>query len=402
MLRDRMREEIDAKLEEHEDLFRPSTPFLKIIVESSNRRNDGKFPKNRCDEALLTVWNPSDQQLESIRDGALIRVKNLAVKDTRFDGILQLSANGRTEIKALSDDNHSLKEPKIGDNIQIFCRIFKIQVLSKNTLSNEVCPQEINVVGIVLKFELQAGGSGWSFHLTDTSGLVLRVQCHLQNVGQHSSITSLSQIAKQNVAGASVITVVRGLRVLPFDYANNCAVAEFIATSSIQPVSTAKETEKLLRWSCSDIGRKRLELLALHVNVGISRFNQTNTELVQAIGHVSGFQVLKNQQLFISVDCGGSLFQTWKFPLSRIKDFAKLCQDLDGSVVLNLEEEAKIAALASLGRIFRARQSLYRFSLRRLSDVVADFPECCYEVMHVTKADTEALASLYASTLRMQ
>ena len=79
LLQDKMRQEMEARLEEHEELFCQSSPFIRVRVQGLGTR---PFDPHDA-EAILTVWNPSSDQLKAIKEGAVLRMKSLAVRDRK-------------------------------------------------------------------------------------------------------------------------------------------------------------------------------------------------------------------------------------------------------------------------------------------------------------------------------
>jgi hypothetical protein len=397
LLQDRMRQEIDARLEEHDELLPPSTPFVRVLVKGFGAR------QLDFDEALLTIWNPAAEQLDSLKEGAVVRMKNIAVRENKYEGRIQLSANSRT---AMSTIFENLPQPELSKYITYaarnFTRILRIHVHSKQMLTASEpkhFPSEVDVFGIILKVEKPPGFPGWFVYLADDSGLVLRVQSDSERRG-HSSFLAPTSSARENVEQPPVLVAFRDIRVMPFDSVEKCAVAQFRDTSSFHQKQEEGKLGDLRLWAVSNKGRRRLRKLAAFFDADIPIFDSLATKPWIAVGYIAGFQVLPSQQLVVRVDCGGCRLQTWKFPLALISCFAASCDDLRGSVILNREEEATLAQLASLARAFRARQSMYRFSLHRLAVSPTNFPDCHYEVDQVGIANTEALGSLYFAFLK--
>lgn len=402
LLQDRMRQEIDARLEENDELLLPSTPFLRVRVKGFGARKfDGDGAD--CEEALLTIWNPSSEQLDVIKEGAVVRMKNVAVRESKYEGRLQLSANSRTAMSTIFD---KLPQSEISTYVtyaaRTFTRIFRIHVLSKQMLTASVpehSPLEVDVCGIIVKVEKRPGCPGWLVYLADDSGLVLCVQSDLERHG-HSSFPTSTSSARENVERPPALVAFRDLMVLPFNGVERCAVARFKDTSSFHQKQEERKLDDLRRWAVSKMGSRRFQKLVAFFNADIPIFDYPVMKPWVAVAYIAGFHVLPSQQLVVRVDCGGYRLQTWKFPLALISCFAASCTDLSESVILNPEEEATLAQLASLARVFRSRQSMYRFSLHRLAVSPTNFPDCHYEVDQIASADTEALGSLYFSFLQ--
>lgn len=397
LLQDKMRQEMEARLEEHEELFCQSSPFIRVRVQGLGTR-----PFDPRDaEAILTVWNPSSDQLKAIKEGAVLRMKSLAVRDRKYEGLLQLSANARTSMATISEQ---LPLSEISNYLshsgRSFARVSRILVLSKQMLiatERERSLPEVDVIGIVLKVEQRSDAAGWTAHVTDDTGLVLRVQSDLEQRG-HNPFTTLAASARENVDQPLLIVALRDVRVMPFDTAEKCAVARFRETSSFHQ-RQASQIGELQLWATSKKGRHCLQKLAAYLDLDIPIFDRPASKSRIALGYLAGFHV-SSQGLIVKVDLGGSNLQTWKFPLALMSNFAASCDDLHGLVSLGSKEEETIAQLASLGRAFRARQSMYRFSLRQLTASPVHFPDCHYEVIQITLADPEALGFLYAACLQ--
>lgn len=399
LLRKRMQGEIDAKLEEADSNESLSTPFLRVLVRSSAVSTK----EWAIEEAMLTIWNPTEEQREAVNEGQIVRFKNLMVKD-RFDGLLQLSAKSRTPIAvvARSVPKRLLNQTSSTKGLR---SIFQVTLLSKEASEGrrQHVPFEVDVVAIVLKAEkFKDSTPYWQIHLTDNSGLVLRVQCSFDR-SELVPLSFLSSSVRDNVDSCSIVAF-RNLRVLPFDEMAGCAVVEFKDTSVFKqqksPGSTAQE-QTLRRWATAERGALRLHRLASAMDANVPW--KRNTHPIVAIGYVHDFHVLSMNQILVEVDCGVGDLRVWKLPLTQIQDFLRICKGAEetrSTVVLNAEAEQRIAKTTSLERIYRARESPYRFLLQRLSssqEIPAGFPECQYEVVNVSTVNTEALAGLYTN-----
>lgn len=88
----------------------------------------------------------------------------------------------------------------------------------------------------------------------------------------------------------------------------------------------------------------------------------------------------------------------WKLPLAIMAKFAVTCVDLDNSVVLHSDEEARMIKLTSIGGVFRARQSPLRFSLKRTSRQATTL-DGTFEIVNIAHLDTKTLSALYLAFL---
>lgn len=393
LLRDRMQQEMAAKLEEYDFVSDPSVPFVKVLMKSDTALDDP-----RCEEAMLTVWNPSSEQLDTLRDGALLRLKNLDTKGTRFDGQIQLTGNSSTSIALVRDDDRQMPAARN------YTSIFRLQLASKRLNGGEESqeqriPQVVILMGVVFKVSRRTDGRpGWFVYLTDESNIRLRLETDTTRNDFGSFLASMQSHSHTENEERYRLVALRGLLLAPFDCSDNCAVVRYIGNSRLEENPLCHRAERLNRWMESDAGRKRLQKLALYTDLGIDETIRFSPEMLfDVVGYIAGFRVLRGKpQLLIQVDCGGPI-HTWKLPLSKMSAFAATCSALDEEVVLNSDEEIKMKPLMSIGRVFRARQSPYCFSLKRTTE--ADGSNCAFEVACIANVDTKTLAALYSTLL---
>jgi len=392
LLRDRMQQEMAAKLEEYDFVSEPSVPFVKVLM-----RSDSVLDDSKREEAMLTVWNPSSEQLEILHDGAFLRLKNLDTKGTRFDGQIQLTGNSSTSIAVVRDVDLQMTASRN------YTSIFRLQLASKRLNggeeSREQWRSQVAILGVVFKVTRRTDGrSGWFVYLTDESNIRLRLETDSTRNDFGSFLASMQSHSLNDNEERYRLVALRGLLLAPFDCSDNCAVVRYIGNSRLEENPLCHRAERLNRWMESDAGRKRLRKLALYTDLGIGQTIRFSPEMLfDAVGYIAGFRVLRGKpQLLIQVDCGGPI-HTWKLPLSKMSAFAATCSALDEEVVLNSDEEIKMKPLMSIGRVFRARQSPYCFSLKRTMET--DGSNCTFEVACIANVDTKTLAALYSTLL---
>lgn len=395
LLHSRMQQEMNAKLEEHILDTEASIPFIKVLVTSDMAENNIGVDM-QTEEAMLTIWRPLCDQLDCLQVGTVVRVKNLDTKTRRFDGLKQFSGSHSTQIAILPPCAYSTPTPYISTSNK-YSTMFRLQLSSKRLRKDAPRDQrifELDVLGIVLKVKQRADCQLW-IYLTDESNLLLRVQCSEDCRDLDSLLSSFAYDRNDTVVGF------RNLRTMPFDFGECCSVAQYRRTSHFLPTPTCQRAHILHQWSKSDGGLNSLQKQALYVAIGVPQTFCLQSNFFKAIGYITGFHVISSwPQLLLHVDCGGPTLLTWRFPLSLISSFAATCDELDDFVVLNFEEEVKITQLTSIGRVFRARQNLYCFTLGSITDSSVDFPGCQFEVSQISAVETSALAVLYSTLLQ--
>jgi hypothetical protein len=102
LIRRRVQQEVQAEMEVDTSLIRDSRPFIRMKVHSL-------FPSESNEEALLTIWEPNEEQLNPV-EGTAIQFENLSVKSVKHEGLLQLTATGRTPFEQYCVDDETLHQ----------------------------------------------------------------------------------------------------------------------------------------------------------------------------------------------------------------------------------------------------------------------------------------------------
>ena len=88
---------------------RTSVPYVRVLVKGFyHSRQKGRHARAEQKSADLTIWRVSDEQLNQMKEGTVLRMKNLGVKSGR-DGRIQLTAKADTPMEPLSrEPTHSI------------------------------------------------------------------------------------------------------------------------------------------------------------------------------------------------------------------------------------------------------------------------------------------------------
>lgn len=387
LLPDRIRQELDAKLEECDLDQKPSLPFLKLHVESLARCTESGNELH--EEAFLTVWNPSSEQLGFLQEGKALRFKNLDTRGKGYNDKIQFSANAKTPIDEISCETQPARA-QVSD--EGHSNLVRVCVLSKRLNESDVCPKsKINVFGVALAGVMET--ASWTVSITDKSTLQLQIR----GSSVDSSLEQLLQTTTMGSFDDNPLAVVefRQLTLLPFDNSFECAVAEFDADSVFNLTPSFSSAATMRRWSKSASGRRQLMDQSLRQRIGVSPPIPLTSNFRHAVGFILGFDVIPSRlELMVKVDCGGPYVRKWKFPLSLLSVLIESASRVEDTIALSPQEEDTIEQLRSIGEAFRARQSLFCFTLEKPALEGADF-----EVSHLSIVDTEALAALYSRML---
>ena len=384
ILCDRMREEMNAKLEEEEIDVSTSTRFARFLVTS--------FEENHSTSrrtAMLTIWKPSDEQLGEIMEGSAFRITNLHVKPGRFNGLLQLSASGSTPMEMLPCRNDDLPTRCYTSIPRLFAMA---ESLTGDRPANR-CSLEFDTVGVVLRVKSD-DGFGWEAILTDESGRLLCVKFGVEDARDlKNQLSQLSESSSQNVQQDCIYACFRCLKLAGLNANLSIVYAKFTDESDFDLRPRNGRVDKLSFWGNGN-GTYEVVNLAARLDLGLQPHH---CKQFCMIGYTAGFCLLANKQLVLKVDCGGEVLHTLKFPLSLVSAFADSCTDLGELVFLNEEQEVKIEQLKRLGPILRSRRSLYNFRIRNLVEKLRDSPGVEFEVTNVTLVHTRALSALYST-----
>jgi len=366
----RVREEVESELETETSLMRESTNFLRVKVHSTD-------PKSSCNEsAMLTIWQPTEEQLGVLKEGTSVEVHNLAIRESTYDGISQLVANNRTIIEPFAFQASSLAE-KIGFRQRRFLNLFQVHTLSHGAANEKLGTKKnvnFDVAAVQIHVHQSDSPDDFIFYLSDETNLTLRVHCR----NPPSILKTLLLSERRSFPSYAT----RDLFIRPFDQEQQCAVAEFRDMSSV--VLTNQRLENLSKWAVSS-SQNEIQQIAAYIKAGLPLWEHDCNEKIY-LGYVMGLKTESIENISIEVDCCGQGYFEWKLPVGILRQmiFAISLDNLQERIFL--EQENRAAKDGALGSIFRARGILWRFQL--LSE-----PESV--VCNATKANKHNLGHLY-------
>lgn len=363
----RVREEVESELEIETSLTRESTNFIRVKVHSVD-------PKDLCNEsAMLTIWQPTEEQLSFLKEGTSAEIHNLAVRESTYDGISQLVANNRTIIEPFAFDASLLAE-KIGFRQRQFLNLFQVHALSHGA-SNEKGRTKKNFDVAAVQIHVQTSKEDFIFYLSDETNLILRVHCR----SPPSMLKALLSAEKQSFPSYAL----RDLFILPFDQNEQCAVAEFCDMSSV--VLTNHRLESLSKWVASS-SKTEIQQVAVYIRAGLPLWEHDCNEKIY-LGYVMGLRSDGFEKLYIEVDCCGQGSFQWKLPIEILQRMLSEISPGDTPQESRFADaKYRASKVCSLSSIFRARGLLWRFQL--LTD-----PEAV--VCSATKVNKHNIGHLY-------
>lgn len=370
LITERMRMELEARFEDNGLDQKPSRPFIKFLIQDATV--DERLTET-SGQAFLTIWGPSPDQLELFQENASIRGQQLSVRKFRYDGLLQLSGNARTQFSAtLTGPSSALT--KMAASPPLSRGVFQTTLLSKRCVGLAKGPL-IDLVGIMLHSKRLGDLAQWHTYVSDRSGMLLRID----------SPSVLPECGTRPF----IPTLFRSVRVLPFDDSENMAVVVFGNESSCCCDEGIPQLRRISRWSRTN-GRSRLEQSVTVFKAKLPALPKIRSPFSTFLAYVTEVLVLSSHHFIVKVDHGGADLLFLNLPLLLLP---KIRTDENGAK-LDLEEEMKLSKLSALHRLYRSRL-LHLITVRELDKSVQGCEGCRHEAVDFRVADTAALSSWY-------
>ena len=382
LISDRIRQEVDKKMKDCAQAC-CSTPFLRVSVATPGETAEPK------QIAILTIWNPCEEQLEFLKEGAILQMKGLVVKDKDFGGFRQLSGNSKTSIAVAPPcrSEEATARSCCLSPFQLHAESKRIATKERGTLCRPI--KTVDVIGFAVAVDRSFGLGKVKFTLSDRSRLTVEVE-----YGEYLDSAAQSMIDKLATEVANdvfpMITLI-GAELQPFDSIEKVVRVRMMPSSSVKfQRQDSAWAVRQLSWSTTKQGQLQLLRVARSISARLPLVDAANSRV--AVGYLCGLYVRTDQQLFVKVDSGMDTLHTWTLPLSLINC---LVNDPENQVALNRCEELRVTQLRSMARAFRARRTLYRFKIVLLDSRAEKSLGCKFEVSAIAPVDTEGLCKYY-------
>lgn len=313
LIQDRIRDELNARLEEESLDNEPSVPFLSLTVNDRSFRNT----------ARLTIWRPSENQLESLRTGNRVLFFNVTPKGELFDEQIQLSINGKSRFQVYTKDSsmNSIRSD-----------IGQLKILSRKKLTSGLPRFEVSGVCT----SISCAEHGWTLYLMDRSRLSLAV---FVPKGEHQIKADILAFKDS----LPITVLVQNLLLLPPESRIDRKVRSLLDHSSklVFPPELPEE-ESLDAWysklSLTETPNNPLE----------------DESQLKISGFIDDIIVLASKELLLSIDVCNSRSQVVKVPLGLVRQITENLSD-DQPVVFRDDLERRLADFSCLNRLYRLR-----------------------------------------------
>ena len=376
LIRKYVQEEVGANIQDAGSLRRESIPFVTVFVKS--------LSSSACQGSVLTVWNITDTQQALLREGNVVKFRNLAVKATKHEGLLQLTARETTPMHETVC--HKEVHLSVGFVHRSALRLFHHHALSRKLSRGVTVPiqkQYLDVAGLVLKV-IQVSATQHRIYLTDESGLISRIDRN--GILETTSLpTSLCGSLIEDLQP----TVFRDVRAMPYDDSESCAVAAFTHNSSFSSQKCPRGAMPL-RTERDDtiVGCAAIALQAGTTIHAISC--RRLSPVAVAVGRIVACKFTATH-VEIKVDCGSSSLHSWELPHFVAKDsFAAT----EHALVSWTPEKSK-----RLNSLTGYEKGMMKGLLLRF---VLFAKKTSYEVRQVFVADVHSVAELHSAVQKVK
>uniref|UniRef100_A0A7S1BKW6 Tower domain-containing protein n=1 Tax=Corethron hystrix TaxID=216773 RepID=A0A7S1BKW6_9STRA len=384
IIRKLQRKYVDDALQKHPSNLRRVKSFVKMVV--------GSFIKNGIEsnvtkrhQATLTIWDITEEQYQILGEGKVIQFKNLSVKASLHDSVIQLQGTNKTSFLEISG-----VPPQTMHHSGYKARVFKPVETIVNMSKGCVQAQSIafDCVGLIVRVdkiatasEIQSSASKCSsivlhVYFTDQTGGIVRLQREFLD----PALVYQWKLTSGGNGNMGTICAFQNLYILPYDDVENCAVAAWDNCSLCFPqgrpftnkfVPTKNdEMEKLHLWFQLEQNRKIVLRSKYMLESGAI------LPVTQGVGSVLGVQVIAmghvlnvkqvdglENNFLMNIDCMECVL-TAKFSFSLLDVFRSLLEDVQKNVNIEVCDTLNDVAM-KLGDALRKSGLLLHFQLER-------------------------------------
>lgn len=387
---------VDDTLRDEDFPVRASTPFVKVKVTAFQRFGTrGKFqPLEKM--AMFTLWRVTDCQYNVLKEGSVIRMRDVIAKEKNHDGLVQLSSTTKTKFFSLPYT--SATDPLVGYMKRKFISIGRMYIKSK--AGNQSRSNEVDFMGCLVKTSCERSSSCTCVkaYFADESALLVRVERQFEN---HIEATQWKLLNKSQ---EREVFAFNDVRVMPFDSIEGCPVVSWTKSSIIGRNCLDRE-RSIKRWTTTEPATFA-QMKGL-MDVGLFAKKSSPSHVSVVIGYISGVTYQSNTKdpekcVTFQIDDSVAI----KHVLCSLADANGMhkiifCDTFDQNEEKANDKSTKFtgmgasddtadghAVMESIAHSLEMSGILFQFTVEQ--DEGAD----CFRLLHVKRADTKALADL--------
>jgi hypothetical protein len=389
-LQRRMQEEMESKLEEIEFDNTTTTPFLRCIVRSAGLDSEGLE-----DEAVLTIWQPSEDQMAILKNGACLRLQRVDVQPHTYNGRKQLQARRETAMY-VSENTPPCITTKTTSRV-VYSNLLDVHVIARSIENADDfgTHERLNLIGYVVAVgHNRSTPKSTTVCLTDESNLLLKIVFPNARGQLNHDIRAL--LESHSVAASRSTFAVAGfeqLRVHRFDTEDSSTVLVCDEFSVVHAAPKGTRTSKLRSLLQRPEKVRFLRIKAASAAVGVPEFIPTENRRT-LVGHILNFHLSANQQLVLHIDVGSNGTAAAAVPLEILMEMQSDVTDEYAEYPVAFIDDCVVDQLQSLNWLYQCRHVLFKFIVDRAEGSDRD------EVLSMEPTDAGVLAELYASQRR--
>jgi len=367
---------IELSLQSNPDMVRASTRFVRLLVQAYSSNSNNRKLETR-NQAVITVWNVSDEQLEILTEGNVIAVKQLGVKESLHDGLLQLSAGSWTHLELLS--------PQPGLDILKNCgflsreskSLLHVYLTSVGISDNcSIVYPEYDVIGYLLHVTEDRGHI--SLYLTDDSGVIVRIDRQVDVQESRVAMSQVEVMKRNTEMGVHTILSLQNIRIMPLETSSKCAIGLW-TQSSFQSKEKSDRHQLILTWAQSMSGTQICNSLRIQLKARIPINGSLPPKYAIALGYITQIQnhVYSKNMWRCFINCMGTMSFEVNFPFHLLDPLLCLYGDerIDPETLPDAHHWSKF-----LSELVHKNEVLIHFNLE--VDKIGD-----YQVVSIHEAD---------------
>ncbi len=373
--------------------------YVRGFVQNADKAGNPSTTK-AGNEAMLTIWDPNEDQCSMLKEGAVIQCRNLGVSPspTFPDGILQLSANKNTKIEQLDAPTRDKALEIVGYQKQSFDPLLFLIIKSKKLCVNEIKYPEVDCKGYLLDFEVTTIERILKLvlYLTDASGLLLRIE-HEAYCESDNFIRDLKQMKSRDISERYLMFC--NIRLLPFDHFRGHAVGIWTKFSFSFDGQSKKQSCDIDKYKTSPPTKDKYALLLHQINLGIPIGFKMPKTMSLTFGYITDFTVMRSEEtaqnkeevnrIHMSFDCfgDGSVIDVL-IPNNLVQSLLEHSLD-------NSEPPWQFCDIISKSSLLRKKLVGSSILIRALIQLVEDDNSDFYVLVESSRANIGSLANLY-------
>jgi hypothetical protein len=393
-LQRRMQEEMESKLEEIEFDTTKSTPFIRCIVRSAGF--DPETDDLRLeDEAVLTIWEPSEERVAILKSGACIRLQKVDVQPHLYNGRKQLQARRETAIFVSPTLPPDIATKKASHHVYSSLLDVHVTIRSVENADDFGMQEPLNLIGCLVAIRRSCSSPmSTTLYLTDESNFLLKIVFSNYRGRLNQDLRAL--LESHSVAASRNTFAVVGferLRARRFDFEDSCAVLACDEFSVVRVTPKCRRADRLQSWLRRPEKVRFLRLKAASAALGVPEFTPTENRRT-LIGYILNFYLTANQQLVLQLDVGSNGTTAAIVPLEVLIEMQSNATAKSVECPVAFINDCAADQLQSLNWVYQCRHVLFKFTVDR-----AHANETA-TVLSMEPIDAGVLAELYASQRR--